>query len=111
MMDTGHEIFYDENRLCITLARGEGLLKGFDAPANKHSALLYHSASLTEIPWQSLQMIGDRCCLVFMPTDMFKGIPVDASHLATTLRSRSLNLLRDLSHALEEAGMYKYEEG
>ncbi len=104
MMDTGHEIFYDENRLCITLARGEGLLKGFDAPSNKHSALLYHSATLTEIPWQSLQMIGDRCCLVFMPTDMFQGIPVDASHLATSLRSRSLNLLRDLSHALEEAG-------
>lgn len=103
-MDTGHELFYDENRLCITLARGEGLLKGFDAPANKHSALLYHSASLYEIPWQSLQMIGDRCCLVFMPNDMISGIPVEASHLADTLRNRSLNLLRDLSLALELAG-------
>ena len=102
-METGHELFYDENRLCITLARGEGLLKGFDAPANKHSALLYHSASLTEIPWQSLQMIDDHCCLVFMPTDKFQGIPVDASHLATTLRPRALELLRDLSYALEMA--------
>ena len=78
-MGTGHKIFYDEGRLCITLAEGEGILKGFDSPANKQSALLYHSAQMTEIPWQSLQMIGDKCCLVFMPTDRFSGIPVDAS--------------------------------
>ena len=103
-MGTGHEIFYNEDRLCITLARGDGLLKGFDAPATKQSALLYHSAQLFEIPWQSLQMIGDRCCLVFMPTDRFSGIPVDASELAHSLRDRSLSLLRDLSHAIELAG-------
>ncbi len=103
-MGTGHEIFYNEDRLCITLARGDGLLKGFDAPATKQSALLYHSAQLVEIPWQSLQMIGDRCCLVFMPTDRFSGIPVDASELALSLRDRSLSLLRDLSHAIELAG-------
>ena len=103
-MGTGHKIFYNEGRLCITLAEGEGILKGFDSPANKQSALLYHSAQMTEIPWQSLQMIGDKCCLVFMPTDRFSGIPVDASELATSLRPRSLSLLRDLSYALEMAG-------
>ena len=34
------QLFYDNNRLCIEIARGEGVLKGFDAPQNKQSLLL-----------------------------------------------------------------------
>lgn len=103
-MTTSHEIFYDNDRLCITLAIGDNVLKGYDSPANKQSAFLYHAAHLEEVDWQSLQMVGDRCCMVFMPNDLFSGIPVDASELATSLRPRSLELLRNLSYAIEQAG-------
>jgi len=107
-MSTSHEIFYNEGRLCITLARGENLLKGYDSPQNKQSALLYHNAQMFEVDWQSLQMIGDRCCLVFMPNEAFDGIPVDASELCSSLRPKSLSILKNLSHAFEAAGNRLY---
>ena len=52
-----HEIFFDEDRLCIEIARGTGVLKGFEIPKNKQDALLYHSGQLIDINWQSVQMI------------------------------------------------------
>lgn len=97
-------IFYDNDRLCIEIARGEGVLKGFDSPQNKQDALLYHKAQLIELPWQGVQMIGDRCCLVFYPHEMLRDLPTPSFELSTTLRNNSLELLRELSHALENAG-------
>ena len=99
-----HEIFFDDNRLCIEIARGTGVLKGYEIPRNKKSALLYHDAQMTEVDWQSVQMIGDRCCLVFCPNERFTELPVSAFELCGSLRPRCFELLRSLSHALEEAG-------
>ena len=44
-----HEIFFDEGRLCIEIAKGTGVLKGFEIPKNKQDALLYHNAKLYEV--------------------------------------------------------------
>ena len=99
-----HEIFFDEDRLCIEIARGTGVLKGFEIPKNKQDALLYHGGQLIDINWQSVQMIGDRCCLVFYPNDFFTELPVSAFELSGTLRPDCFELLRKLSHALEMAG-------
>ena len=103
-----HEIFFDEDRLCIEIARGTGILKGYEIPKNKQSALLYHSAQLLEINWQSVQMIGDRCCLVFYPDEHFRELPVSAFELCGSLRPRCFELLRSLSHAIEQAGDRPY---
>ena len=73
------QLFYDNNRLCIEIARGEGVLKGFDAPQNKQSAFLYHKAQLIELPWQGVQMLGQRCCLVFYPHEMLTEIPTPSA--------------------------------
>ena len=97
-------IFYDNDRLCIEIARGEGVLKGFDSPQNKQDALLYHKAQLIELPWQGVQMIGERCCLVFYPHELLTDLPTPSFELSSSLRSNSLELLRELSHALEDAG-------
>lgn len=97
-------IFYDNDRLCIEIARGEGVLKGFDSPQNKQNAFLYHKAQLIELPWQGVQMIGERCCLVFYPHEMLTELPTPSFELSSSLRGDSLELLRELSHALEMAG-------
>ena len=97
-------IFYDNDRLCIEIARGEGVLRGFDSPQNKQNAFLYHKAQLIELPWQGVQMIGERCCLVFYPHEMLTELPTPSFELSSSLRGNSLELLRELSHALEMAG-------
>ena len=97
-------VFYDNDRLCIEIAKGESVLKGFDSPQNKQNALLYHKAQMIELPWQGVQMIGDRCCLVFYPHEMLTDLPIPSAELSTTLRPRALELLREFSHALENAG-------
>ena len=103
-----HEIFFDEGRLCIEIAKGTGVLKGFEIPKNKQDALLYHNAQLCEVNWQSLQMIGDRCCLVFYENEYFTELPVSAFELSGSLRPQCFELLRKLSHALEMAGNRVY---
>ena len=98
------QLFYDNNRLCIEIARGEGVLKGFDAPQNKQSAFLYHKAQLIELPWQGVQMLGQRCCLVFYPHEMLTEIPTPSTELSKSLRPKAFELLRELTHALGMAG-------
>ena len=98
------QLFYDNDRLCIEIARGEGVLKGFDVPQTKRNAFLYHKAQLVELPWQGVQMIGERCCLVFYPHELLKEIPTSSSELPKSLRPRAFELLRELTHALGMAG-------
>lgn len=97
------DIFFSEGRLCIELMRGDSALKGYEFPKNKQSAILYHSAQLTEINWQGIQMIGERCCIVFYPNERITELPIPSFELSGALRTRSLTLLRNLSHAVEEA--------
>ena len=97
------DIFFSEGRLCIELMRGDSALKGYEFPKNKQSAILYHSAQLTEINWQGIQMIGERCCIVFYPNELITKLPIPSFELSGALRTRSLTLLRNLSHAVEEA--------
>ena len=98
------QLFYDNGRLCIEIARGERVLKGFDSPQNKQNAFLYHKAQLIELPWQGVQMIGEKCCLVFYPHEMLTGIPTPSTELPGFLRPRAFELLRELTHALGMAG-------
>ena len=98
------QLFYDNGRLCMEIARGEGVLKGFDSPQNKQNAFLYHKAQLIELPWQGVQMIGLKCCLVFYPHELLTEIPTPSSELSSSLRPRSFELLRELTHALGMAG-------
>ena len=98
------QLFYDNGRLCIEIARGEGVLKGFDSPQSKQDAFLYHKAQLIELPWQGIQMIGERCCLVFYPHEMLTEIPSPSRLLSSDLRPRAFELLRELTHALGMAG-------
>lgn len=99
-----HEIFFDEDRLCMEIAHGQGVLKGYEIPKNKQDALFYHNGQLLEINWQSIQMVGDSCAIVFYPNEYFKELPVTAFELSGTLRPMSLTLLTNLSHALQLAG-------
>lgn len=98
------QLFYDNDRLCIEIARGEGVLKGFDSPQNKQNAFLYHRAQLIELPWQGVQMIGQKCCLVFYPHELLTDIPSSSTELSKSLRPRAFELLRELTHALGMAG-------
>ena len=99
-----HEIFFDEDRLCIEIAHGQGVLKGYEIPKNKQDALFYHDGQLLEINWQSVQMVGDSCAIVFYPNEYFTDLPVTAFELSGSLRSRCFTLLGNLSHALQLAG-------
>ena len=99
-----HEIFFDEDRLCIEIAHGQGVLKGYEIPKNKQDALFYHEGQLLEINWQSVQMVGDSCSIVFYANELFTGLPVTAFELSGSLRPMCSTLLKNLSHALELAG-------
>jgi len=99
-----HEIFFDEDRLCIEIAHGQGVLKGYEIPKNKQDALFYHDGQLLEINWQSIQMVGDSCAIVFYPNEYFTELPVTAFELSGTLRPMCFTLLDNLSHALQLAG-------
>ena len=99
-----HEIFFDEDRLCIEIAHGQGVLKGYEVPKNKRDALLYHDRQILDIHWQSIQMVGDSCAIVFYPNEYFTELPVTAFELSGTLRPRCLTLLNNLSRALQLAG-------
>ena len=99
-----HEIFFDEDRLCIEIAHGKGVLRGYEIPKNKQDALFYHDGQLLEINWQSVQMVGDSCAIVFYPNALFTELPVTAFELSGTLRPRCFGLLQNLSHALQLAG-------
>ena len=99
-----HEIFFDEDRLCIEIAHGQGVLRGYEIPKNKQDALLYHDGQLLDISWQSIQMVGDSCAIVFYRNEYFAELPVTAFELSGTLRPRCFGLLENLSHALALAG-------
>ena len=98
------DIFFSNGRLCLKVAEGENVLKGIDTPQNKKNALLFRDGEFTELPWQGLQMIGNLCCIVFFPSDLVTELPIPAAELATSLRSRCISLLWNLSIAIEKAG-------
>ncbi|MBO4409980.1 MAG: hypothetical protein J5775_04420 [Spirochaetales bacterium] len=98
------DIFFDQERLCMKIAEGQNVLKGIELPQNKKNALLFHEGSFTELPWQGLQMLGERCCIVFFPSGYIRELPIPAAELSTTLRSQCIRLLWNLSIALEKAG-------
>lgn len=98
------DIFFNEGRLCLVLARDTVSMRGFELPQQKESALLYHNGEFSEVNWQSVTIIDGNICLAFMPNDRITVLPHSASELATTLKDRSIGLIMDLSYALEKAG-------
>ena len=98
------EIFFNEGRLCISLTQGSINMKGFELPRQKQSAMLYHQGDLIDIDWQSVQVIDGRICLTFMPSPLLDKLPLPSSQLCDSLRPRALNLINDLSIAIQKAG-------
>ena len=94
------QLFYDNGRLCMEIARGEGVLKGFDSPQNKQNAFLYHKAQLIELPWQGVQMIGLKCCLVFYPHELLTEIPTPSSELSSSCSCTRVFSLSDLAQKI-----------
>ncbi len=102
-MMTRDDIFFEAGRLCLHLADDLGALKGFEVPKNKQSALLYHNGQMLEVNWIGVQNKGDMCYLAFYENDLITELPSPLSELAYSLRPYCFDILRRLSHALENA--------
>ncbi len=102
-MMTRDDIFFENGRLCLHLADDLGALKGFEVPKNKQSALLYHNGQMLEVSWIGVQNKGEMCYLAFYENDLITELPSPLSELAHSLRPHCFDILRRLSHALENA--------
>ncbi len=100
---TRDDIFFKDGRLCIHLTDDEGAMKGFETPKNKMSALLYHNAQMIEVNWIGIQIFDGRVCLAFYENELITELPSPLRDISTTLRPYCFEILRRVSHALEEA--------